>query len=300
VRRGRILSIIGGAAAGWTAVLLLFAASVHFSSRVFEERQLSARKAAKGSAAGIDLLAEIGRRPSFAFGFRNFLSDVVWLKAVQVSGARHMAPEDYDRLFLLLDTVIDFDPRFKVPYLLGGVILGDSPDHSREALLTLSRGRKNHPLEWRFPFYIGYIRYFSLGDPIRGGEALGEASRLPESPRYLPLLAARMLSEGRKPETALAFLEEMVRQETNAGRREALMKRIREVIVERDIQMLERAVAEYRARTGRLPERFDDLAGAGLIRTVPMEPNGGRYFMAPGGEIRSDRIGDRMKVFRNK
>ncbi len=300
MRRGRTISVFGGTAAGWTAVLLLFAASVHFSARVFEERQLSARMAAKGSAAGDDLLAKIGRRPSFAFGFRNFLCDVVWLKAVQVSGARHMSREDYDRLYLLLDTVINFDPRFKVPYLLGGVILGDSPNHSREALLTLSRGLKNHPLEWRFPFYIGYIRYFSLGDPIGGGEALMDASNVRESPPYLPLLAARMLSEGRKPETALAFLEEMMRQETNPGRREALEARVRVVIVERDIQALEPAVEEYRRRTGKLPENMEALAAMGLIRAIPQEPNGGRYVVTPDGKVRSDRFAGRLKVFRNR
>jgi hypothetical protein len=282
------------------AVLLLFAVSVVLSFRMNEERQQAARKGAYPPPARGGLLTEISRRPSLAFGFRNFLGDMVWLKAVQVSGDRRMAREDYDRLHHLLDTVINFDPQFKVPYLLGGIILGDSPDHSREALQTLARGRKNHPSEWRFPFYIGYIRYFSLGDPIGGGKALVEASHVPGSAPYLPLLAARMLSEGREPETALAFLDEMMRQETNPGRREALLKRVREVIVERDIQMLERAVEEYRRRTGRSPDDIAGLAGTGLIPAVPGEPNGGKYFLAPDGKIHSDRVGTRMKVFRSR
>ncbi len=298
--RGRTLSFFGGTAAGLTAVLLLFAASVILSARIHEERQLPAGNAAKQPVGSADLLAEISRRPTLAFGFRNFLGDIVWLKAVQVSGARRMAREDYDRLHHLVDTAINFDPLFTMPYLLGGIILGDSPDHSREALQTLARGRKNHPSEWRFPFFIGYIRYFSLGDPIGGGNALMEASRVPGSAPYLSLLAARMLSEGREPETALAFLDEMLRQETNPDRREALMKRVREVIVERDIQVLERAVAEYRRKAGKTPDGFAALAGAGLIQAVPDEPNGGKYRMTPDGKIFSDRISTRMKVFRSR
>lgn len=295
--RGRTLSFFGGNAAGLSAVLLLFAASVILSARIHEERQSPARNAAKQPIVNGDLLAEIGRRPTLAFGFRNFLADIAWLKAVQVSGARSMTREDYDRLFHHIDTSINLDPQFTMPYLLGGIILGDSPDHSREALQTLARGRKNHPSEWRFPFFIGYIRYFSLGDPIGGGNALMEASRVPGSAPYLSLLAARMLSEGREPETALAFLDEMLRQESNSDRREALMKRIREVIVERDIQYLERAVAEYRRKEGKAPAGFADLAGAGLIKAVPDEPNGGNYHMTPDGKIFSDRISTRMKVF---
>ena len=211
-----------------------------------------------------------------------------------------MTRGDYDRLYLLLSTVNDLDPRFKVPYLLGGIILGDSPNHAQEALQTLARGKKNHPSEWRFPFYIGYIRYFSLGDPIGGGEAMAEASHVPDSAPYLPLLAARMLSEGRKPDTALAVLEAMLRQETDPGRREALMRRVREVIVERDIQMLETAVDEYRRRTGVPPASMDALAGMGLIHGIPKEPNGGRYVMTPDGKVRSDRVAARLKVFRTR
>lgn len=211
-----------------------------------------------------------------------------------------MSRGEYDDLNVLLNIVVDLDPRFKVPYLLGGVILGDSPDHARETLFLLNRGRKHHPGEWRLPFYMGYIWYFSLGDPVEGGKMLLEAARIPRSAPYLPLLAARMLSEGRAPETALAFLAEMINQETDPGRREALQRRNREVIVERDIQLLERAVKEYRDRTGRFPERLMDLAGAGLIRAMPREPHGGSYVLMPDGTIRSDRVDTRMKVFRRR
>jgi hypothetical protein len=282
------------------AVLLLFAGSAFVSSRIVEKRPTSAAQAAIKTAARSNLLAEISRRPSFAFGFRNFLADMTWLKAVQVSGALRMSRSDYDELYSLLDTVINFDPKFKIPYYLGGLILGDSPDHAGEALTTLNRGWKKYPEEWRFPFYIGYIRYFSLGDPIEGGKTLLSAALIPGSAPYLPMLASRMLSEGREPETALAFLNAMIGQETNPDRRKVLEKRIREVIVERDIQILERAVEEYRRRTGRLPESFTDLAASGLIRAVPREPNGGRYLMSSDGGIRSDRVGTRMKVFRKR
>jgi hypothetical protein len=300
MQEGRTSSIIGGTAVCWLAILLLLAASAAISSRILQERMLSAWKPMNESAGRGNLLAQISRRPSFAFGFRNFLADMAWLQAVQVAGTRKMVRGDYEQLYLLIDTVNNFDPKFPMPYLLGGLILGDSPDHTREALQVLSRGWKNLPSEWRFPFYIGYVRYFSLGDPVEAGKALLEAARIPGSAAYLPLLASRMLSEGRDPKTAVAFLMEMLNQEKNPDRRESLERRIREVIVERDLQILGRGVEEYRHRTGRLPENLDDLMAVGLIHEVPREPNGGRYFMTPAGEVRSDRVSERMKVFRKK
>lgn len=283
----------------WVIPALCLLGAANLSSRILRERSIAV-PAGRSGGAGESLYYEISKHPGVSFGFRNFLGDLAWLSAVQVAGARHMVPEDYDRLYLLLRTVGNFDPRFVVPYLMGGMVLGMSPGHVPEAIDILRRGMETHPDDWRFPFYIGYTRYFSLGDPLDGAKALETAARIPGSPPYLPLLAARMYSEGRAPETALAFLTEMVRQETDPARLEILQGRIREVIVERDIQALEKAVASYRKGTGTLPERLSDLVRAGLIRGIPGEPHGGAYILSPDGTVRSNRVTTRLKVFRQR
>jgi len=283
----------------WVLPIFFLAASALLSSRILHERSLVSRTR-DSLRGGENLLHQVSRHPAFAFGFRNFLGDLAWLGAVQVAGSRKMTPGDYDRLYILIKTVGNFDPRFVVPYLMGGIILGDSPGYARKALDILNRGVKSHPADWRFPFYIGYTQYFSLGDPLEGAKALEEAARMPESPSYLPLLAARMFAEGRAPETALAFLERMVREETDPARLKVLNRRIREVIVERDIQTLETAVAAYQERMGTTPSMLSDLVLAGLIRTIPEEPNGGRYVLSPDGTVRSNRVTSRLKVFRKR
>lgn len=285
--------------AWWIVPLVLLSLSALLSSRILLDRS-GARSAGTDPVREGRLLLEISRRPALAFGFRNFLGDLAWLKAVQVAGARKMTPVDYDRLYVLLKGVGNFDPRFDVPFLLGGIVLGDSPRHAHEALDILDCGAKSHPSDWRFPFYVGYTRYFSMGDPLEGGKALEVAARLPGSPPYLPLLASRMLTEGREPQTALALLEAMSGQESDAARKEVLQRRIREVIVERDLRLLERAVEEYRARRGVLPGKLSDLVASGILPAIPEEPHGGRYSLTPNGEVRSDRMAHRMKVFRNQ
>ena len=283
----------------WGVPLLFLLAAALLSSRIVidQERTLAGREN-RERAESRGLLYEISRYPAFSFGFRNFFADLSWLGAVQVAGMRHLTPNDYDRLVLMIRTVVHFDPKFKVPYLLGGLILGDSGPHVPEALKILDQGRANHPDDWRFPFYTGYLHYFSLGDPVEGGKALESAAKIEGSPQYLPLLAARMFSEGRKPETALRFLTEMMRQENDPARLEVLRRRIQEVIAERDMQMLESAVEAYRQKTGRLPRELPDLVREGMIARVPEEPQGGRYLLSPDGKIRSSRARERLKVFR--
>jgi len=209
-----------------------------------------------------------------------------------------MTRKDYDRLSDLLSTVVRFDPRFVIPYLLGGIVLGESADHADAAIRLLALGEQRFPAEWRFPFYTSYIRYFSLGDPGGGGMALLRAVSIPGSPEYFPLLASRMLAEGNRTDTALAFLREMTRQETDSRRKDALRERTRRVQVEHDLQSLERAIEEYTSRVGAPPGELSDLVRGGVLARIPQEPYGGRYLLMPGGGVRSDRApGGRLKVF---
>ena len=246
------------------------------------------------------MFASVSRKPELAFGFRSVLSDAAWLEAVQVAGSRKMTDREYDRLYDLLDIVSNFDPRFEIPYLLGGLVLGESTPHARKALRVLERGKEQFPADWRFPFYMGFTHYFSLGDAIAGGRAMAEAARLPGSPAFLPGLASRMLTEAREPEAALKMLEPIVRQESDPARRAVLERRIREVTVERDIQVLERAVETYREKTGVVPETLTDLVREGILAATPTEPNGGTYLLAREGKVRSDKVSERLRVFQKK
>jgi tetratricopeptide (TPR) repeat protein len=282
---------------GWTAAIALFV-SMGFSWRLLPGPDLPEIGGPARDRPG--LLAAVSRRPEFAFGFRNVLADVAWLEAVQVAGNLKMTRGDYDRLYELLNVEANFDPKFDIPYLLGGLVLGESPDHAQKALEVFKRGKGEYPADWRFPFYIGYTSYFSLGETETAGKAMAEAARLPGSPAYLPGLASRMLSEARDPEAALALLETIVRQESDPARRAVLERRIREVTVERDLQGLERAVESYREKMGDVPRELSDLVRAGILSGTPEEPNGGRYLVEPGGTVRSDRVSQRLRVFQSK
>jgi hypothetical protein len=282
---------------GWAAILALLV-SIGFSWRLLPLRSLQGSGREAPERAG--LLSAVSRRPEFAFGFRNVLADIAWLQAVQVAGNLKMTPTEYDRLYALLNVEADLDPKFEMPYLFGGLVLGESTPHARKALRVLGRGKEQYPADWRFPFYMGYTSYFSLGEAETAGKAMAEAARLPGSPAYLPGLASRMLSEARDPGEALAMLETIVRQESDPLRRAVLERRIREVTVERDLQALERAVEKYREKTGTLPADLSALVREGILAAIPTEPNGGNYMLAQGGKVRSDRVSQRLRVFQKR
>ena len=282
---------------GWMAAFGLLV-SMGMSWRLLPLRDLPESGQQVREVTG--LLMAVSRRPEFAFGFRNVLADVVWLQAVQVAGNQKLTPAEYDRLYVLLNVGADLDPKFEMPYLLGGLVLGESPQHGRKALRVFERGKVTHPADWRFPFYMGFTQYFSLGDAVAGGGEMAEAARLPGSPAYLPGLASRMLAEAREPEAALALLEAIVAQETDPARRAVLERRIREVAVERDLLALERAVERYREKMGVAPEDLSALVREGILTAIPPEPHGGSYVIDRGGKVRSDRVAQRLRVFQKK
>jgi len=148
----------------WGVPFLFLLASAFLSSRIDLSRErAAAERETIRSPGSQSLLHGISLHPAFTFGFQNLFADISWLEAVQVAGNRKLTPNDYNRLALMIQAVIHFDPRFKVPYLLGGLLLGDSRSHVQEALRILEQGKANHPDDWRFPFYLGYLYYFSLG-----------------------------------------------------------------------------------------------------------------------------------------
>src|SRR4030066_1933617 len=111
----------------WGVPLLFLLAAALLSSRIVidQERTLAGRENQE-RAKSRSLLYEISRHPAFSFGFRNLFADLAWLGAGQVAGTREPTPNDYNRLALMIQTVVQFDPKFKVPYLLGGLLFGDS------------------------------------------------------------------------------------------------------------------------------------------------------------------------------
>ena len=282
--------------AWWGLPLLCFLLSVVVSARI--QAHTAGRGESRGAREGGSLLVEISRRPEFSFGFRNFLADVAWLQAVQVAGSRTLSHEDYDRLASLLDAVTRYDRRFLIPYLVGGILLGDSPDHAGDALRILSRGRENYPEDWRLPFYMGYNWYYVIGDSRKGALAMQEAALLPGCPAFIGPLAARMYGEGNDPETALEMLEKLIQVEADPYRKSAFEHRRVEVLVERDLRLLEGAVMAYRTTRGGFPSDLQDLVRAGLLTAIPRDPSGGVYRYLPDGTVRSDLVPNRLKVFR--
>lgn len=235
-----------------------------------------------------------------SLGYRQLVSDLLWLKAVQHIGGRKVKDEDLFWAFHVIDVVTDVDPQFVAAYQIGGVVLGVWGGRPQDSITLLTKGIMHNPEVWQLPFYVGYDYFYELRDPVRAAEFFRMAGALPGAPDYLPNLAARMTVEAGDPDAALEFLERLYRQTPDERLREALMERSKDVIIERDIRMLEQAARRYHGRFRRWPARLEELARSGFVTAVPREPFGGAYvFGSTPGTVASTVRRDRLKVLQS-
>jgi tetratricopeptide (TPR) repeat protein len=231
-------------------------------------------------------------------GYHHLGADILWLRLIQVIGKKQNSADEYEWMYHALDVLTTLDPQYAYAYYAGGVILGDLANRTDLSNRLLEKGVKANPVVWNIPFLLGYNYYFLLGDPAKGAEYIMEAARRPDGPSYLPGLATRMAAEAGNPDTALAFLEARLTDTQDPEMREFLANRMKEVIIERDLRILESAVEAYRTQHRALPATFTDLVAAGTLPVLPEEPFGGDYRLDPKtGSVSSSTHPERLRTF---
>lgn len=230
-------------------------------------------------------------------GYRHVVSDLIWLQAVQHIGAKRDTQLGYQWTYHAVDVLTDLDPTFIAPYQATGILLGVLVGRHEEGLAILRKGIRNNPNIWQLPFLAGYISYYELCNPVAGAEYFQIAAQISGAPAYLPRLAARMTVESGDPVAALEFLDRFSRTVADARVREALTQRRKEVVLERDLRLLEESSRKYQSKHGRMPSKLEDLILRGVIQNLPEDPFGGQYQVDPWtGAISSSSTRDRLRV----
>jgi len=289
-RRGA--PILNHALLGMGGILLL--ASVGWLQGELDQRQ-------DRTVVQIEGLAQLPKgeylKPAL-LGYHHVGADILWLRLVQVVGKKRNSADEYEWMYHALDVITTLDPHYAYAYYVGGVILGDLADRPDLSIRLLEKGVNANPKVWNIPFLLGYNYYFLLGDPAKGAEYIMQAAHLPDGPSYLPGLATRMAAEAGSPDTALAFLEARLLETKDPQTRESLAERMKEVIIERDIRILENAVESYRMQHLALPVSLIDLVVAGVLPTLPQEPFEGEYRLDSNtGLISSSTHPERLRTF---
>jgi len=234
-------------------------------------------------------------------GYHHLGADILWLRLVQVLGNKRNAADEYEWMYHALDVITDLDPKYAYAYYAGGVVLGDLAHRTDLSNRLLRKGADANPTVWNIPFLLGYNYYFLLDDSEKGAEYIMRAASLPDRPAYLPGLATRMSAEAGNPETALIFLEARLSETQDPQLREEFVNRMKEIIIERDLQVLERAVESFRTTHRALPSTLTAVVAERLLSRLPQEPFGGEYQLnLQTGSVFSSTHPNRLRTFHKR
>lgn len=234
-----------------------------------------------------------------SLGYNKMLADLYWLKALQHIGDKKWEAEGYPYLFPILDLVTDLDPKFEYAYEVGGVVLSVYTDRIAESNKLLEKGVNQNLQAWELPFYLGFNHFYYLEDYEKAAFYISKAAKTPGRPAYVPRLAARLYVESGSANTALDFLISVKESTKDERVRKELDRKIKEVVVERDIVVLENAIMQYKKRYYKAPQKLDYLLSKGILNRLPVEPLGGYYFLdSETGEVKSSTIKERMRLYK--
>jgi tetratricopeptide (TPR) repeat protein len=216
-----------------------------------------------------------------SLGHASLVADLVYLWAIQYYS-------DYDRadryryVELVFGGVVgELDPHYIDPYWLGAIILTTEAHDLEGGLRLLDRGFANNPTEWILPYLAGW-ECDHADEYARAASYFDQAARAPGAPAALERLKAGMTARTGDLRGAIALWREVLDDPRNDDAARAIAKRqIRGLLVRAEVQDLDRAIASYRGRFGRLPRELADLVRAGELRAVPLDPDGEPYAYDP-------------------
>ncbi len=224
---------------------------------------------------------EIVKVSSMEFG--PLLSDYYLVKAAALYGGNKsvLSPLEVKWVAKSLALSLALDPHYFEPYLFAGNVL---PWYGGvdQVIPLLKEGLKYRRDDWRIPFYLGFIYFYFKKDRIQGAHYLSQAARLPSAPSYLPLLATRLYSKAGRFSTAITYLQSLYRNTEDPKLKAIFQKRLKALTM---MATLEKLAREYKRRYGRFPGAPENLVKVGLLRRVPSDPYGGRFYFKKDGTV---------------
>lgn len=248
-----------------------------------------------GALANARVLGALGN------SHRALLSDVYWLRAINLAGDVRSADEGA-ALYYLGDLITELDGDFLQPYLLVALNVpyrrfqGETWKNGELAESLLKKGVDSFPNEIRLWLYLAYTQLYTMGAPASAAKTLMTASRTPGALPWMSQLATRILAQEGQFEVANAFIGELSAT-ADEDSKKVFDLRLKELALEKILKGVDAAVAAFTARTGRAPLSLSELIATGDLPGLPEDPMGGNIVLGEDGRATSTAITNRLEVF---
>lgn len=224
-----------------------------------------------------------------SLGYDGLLADIYWTRAVQYYGGIHRTGGGrYQLLWPLLNIATRLDPHLTQAYEFGGAFLSAQPPNGAgepdKAIELVKYGISQNPSDWHLDYDLGFI-YYDQKNYGAAANAFLAGSKLPHAHPFLAVLAARMAERGGELETARLLWTTTYQASTDKDIRSNALTHLRALQADAEVIQLESLVATYKKRFGRYPESFLNVARAGMLGGIPVDPAGHPYKLEADGKV---------------
>ncbi len=214
---------------------------------------------------------------------------IYWTRAVQYFGAKHrMHDRNLELLWPLLDIATTLDPHLIVAYRFGAIFLGDDPPRGAGepdlAVRLLQRGMKENPEYWRLYQDLGDVYYFNKKDYAKASEAFRKGSSYPDAPIWMKVMAAKIAEEGESLETSYFLWKQVYDTASDPQIKKNAETHLKLLSAQMAMREIDRLAADYQTRTGKHATHLSELVQAGLLKGIPLDPEGYPYVLGEGGQ----------------
>ncbi len=225
-----------------------------------------------------------------SLGYNGLLADVYWTRAVQYFGSQHhTGTTDYPLLAPLLRITTELDPHLLVAYEFGANFLAPFPPNGAglpaDAINLMQYGIQNNPDDWKLYYGLGFINYMERKDYKAAEDAFIRGSKVPNAHPALKVLAAKMAQHAGDDQMARALWTTTYQTSSDQLVRSTALAHINALQSDRVVTQLESLVAQFKAKTGRLPAGFREFVLMSVLAAEPTDPFGHSYKLMPDGTV---------------
>jgi len=238
------------------------------------------RPALPENYADEDLALQGARLKGFALGAEGLIADWYWMQSLQYLGKKVVENPDarisLDNLNALnprllypyLDNATTLDSRFMSVYEFGATVL--PAIDKNQAINLLKKGIDANPNQWQLYQHLGFI-YWRLGEYEKASEIYEQGAKIPNTPKFLQMLVAKMKTEGGSRETARTIYQQMFDEAQDEQSKENARLRLLQLdsLIREDA--IRSVLQNFQAKTGRCPNEWREIFP--LIQKVRL-PNG--------------------------
>ncbi len=161
----------------------------------------------------------------FSLGYSDVMADSAWVRVLQDIekceqhnhatirvGPNRIATCKDGWVYHMVDLVMTFAPRWRLPQRVGPLVLSVMVDDRDGATKLFDKAVKNFPTDWPILVRAGYHYLYEDGDYVKAAKVYQAAGKQPGAPEWCKYLAGKLFEESGRLRVAKLVLEDFLKR----------------------------------------------------------------------------------------